>query len=211
MKVLLVISILFSALLSSFSLYAQDERYYRKIFTGELEDKTKEVFRYKVIVKSPRYEIDLNQDGSLESIRVEKRDGFDFFVVYDEFGKELLNQNLPAIGARSRLLKVDLKGINKKVNSLILHFYEGATEATNFEAMAKLFFVTFEKDDLKKITFQSGPHFFHEKLKGNQYLNRRYSVNLIDYNKDGSREISISYNKISRIYFYGRNGIWKKL
>ena len=191
--------------------WAQDERYYRKIFTGELQDKTKEVFQYKVVVKTPRYEIDLNQDGSFESIRVEKKDGFDFFIIYDEFGREIFNKRLPAIGAKSRLLKVGLKGINKDVNALILHFYEGAIDATKFEAMAKLFFVTFDKKDLKKISFQDGPHFFHEKVKGDQYLNRRYSVNVIDYNGDGSREISVSYNKISRIYFYTKTGVWKKL
>lgn len=211
MKVLLVICLVLKCFLSSFSLYAQDERYYRKIFTGELEDKTTETFQYKIIVKSPRYELDLNQNGTKETIQVSKKDGFDFFTIFDEFGRELLSKRLPSIGARSRLLKVDLKGINKKTNALILHYYEGSTEATNFEATAKLFFITFKKDDLKQIAFQSGPHFFHEKVKGDQYINRRYSVNVVDYNKDGSREISVSYNKISRIYFYGKNGLWKML
>jgi len=191
--------------------WSQDERYYRKIFTGELEDKTKEVFQYKVIVKSPRYDIDLNQDGIKESVRVEKKDGYDFFLIYDEFGREFFNKRLPAIGAKSRLMKVDLKGINKETNALILHFYEGAIDSSKFEATAKLFFITFDKKDMKKIVFQEGPHFFHEKVKGDQYLNRRYSVNVVDYNGDGTREISVSYNKISRIYFYTKTGNWKKL
>lgn len=210
MKVLLVISIILK-FIGGTELLAQDERYYRKIFTGELEDRSKQTIQYKVVVRSPRYEVDLNQDGKNESLRIEKKDNEDFFIIYDDFGRELLNKKLPAIGARSRILKIDLKSINKNINSLILHFYEGSTEATNFEAMAKLFFVTFDKRDLKKMKFQAGPHFFHEKVKGKQYLNRRYSVNVIDYNKDGSREISISYNKISRIYFYGKNGLWKRL
>lgn len=199
------------ALFISFESYAQDERFYRKIFTGELTEKTKESIRYKVTVSSPRYEIDINQDKSPESIKVMKRDGFDFFLVYDEFGREIFNKRLPAIGANSRLIKVDLKAITKDTNTLILHFYEGAIEATRFEAMAKLFFVTFNKKDIKKMTFFNGPHFFHEKEKGEQYLNRRYTVNSIDYNKDGRREISISYNKIQRVFYYTRTGQWKQI
>jgi hypothetical protein len=147
----------------------------------------------------------------METIRVEKKDGFDFFLIFDQFGREIFNKRLPAIGANSRLLKVDLKSITKDVNTLILHFYEGAIDSTKFEATAKLFFVTFDKNDLKKIKFFNGPHFFHEKEKGSQYFNRRYSVNTIDYNNDGSREISVSYNKISRIYFYTSTGEWKML
>jgi hypothetical protein len=202
---------LLSLFLISTASLAQDERFYRKIFTGELTDKTQEAIQYKVIVRSPRYEIDLNQDKIMETIRVEKKDGFDFFLIFDQFGREIFNKRLPAIGANSRLLKVDLKSITKKVNTLILHFYEGAIDSTKFEATAKLFFVTFDKNDLKKIKFFNGPHFFHEKEKGSQYFNRRYSVNTIDYNNDGSREISVSYNKISRIYFYTSTGEWKML
>ncbi len=202
---------LISLFLISFSSLGQDERFYRKIFTGELTDKTQEAIQYKVIVRSPRYEIDLNQDKIMETIRVEKKDGYDFFLIFDQFGREIFNQRLPAIGAKSRLLKIDLKSITKDVNTLILHFYEGAIDSTKFEATAKLFFVTFQKNDLKKIKFFNGPHFFHEKEKGSQYLNRRYTVNTLDYNNDGSREISVSYNKISRIYFYTSSGEWKML
>ena len=199
--------------LSFFSVvcHAQDERYYRKIFTGELTEKTKELPSYKVSVKSARYEIDLNQDKIMESIRVEKRDGRDFFFIYNEFGVELFSRSLPGIGGGSRLIKVDLKSISKDTNALILHFYEGAINASKFEAMAKLYFISINKKNLKKMGFFKGPHFFYESQKDSSYINRRYTVNAYDYNKDGIRELSINYNKIARIYFYTETGEWKQI
>ncbi len=191
--------------------HAQDERYYRKIFTGELTEKTKELQNYKVTVQSPRYEIDLNQDKIMESIRVEKRDGKDFFFIYNEFGVEIFSKTLPGIGGGSRLIKVDLKSISKNTNALILHFYEGAINASKFEAMAKLYFISIDKNDFKKIGFFKGPHFFYESQKDSSYINRRYTVNAYDYNKDGIRELSINYNKIARIYFYKGLGEWKQI
>lgn len=201
MKAFTLIGLLFFI----FSAISQDERYYRKFFTGELIDKSKNTEKYKVTVESPRYEVDLNQDKAMESIRVQKRDGIDFFIIYDQNGYQIFNKKLNSIGLKSKLVKVELKSISPSVNTLILHFYEGAINSTKFESMASLYFVTINKRNIRKIHFSDGPHFFHEKEVGEKYLNRRYTVNTIDYNKDGIREISISYNKIQRIYFYLNN------
>ncbi len=191
---------------------AQDERFYRRIFTNELVDKPSAAEDYKIVVKSPIYQINIDSDKELEGIRVIKKDGLDFIEILSEFGERLFEAKLVGIGKESSLFKIQLKGISKDTNTLILHFYEGKIDSTKFEASARLYFLTYKKNNLKKINMFKGPHFFHEKEKVNeQYWNRRFSVNTIDYNKDGVKEISISYNKINRVYFYLESGTWGRM
>lgn len=204
--------LLIALFLFSYNSLAQDERYYRKIFTDELVFKPQEVVDYKVEVETPTYQIDLNGDHFKEGIRVEKKDGIDFIKIYDKYGRKLFEKKLDSIGFQSKLFKIQLRSITKDVNALILHFYEGKIESTKFESSARIFFISFMKSKLEEMHFYKGPHFFHEKEKvDNQYWSRRYSVNTIDYNNDGINEISISYNKISRIFFYIGEGIWRRL
>lgn len=194
------------------SAFSQDERYYRRIFTEELVKKPQEVIDYKIQVKSPDYKLDLNQDHFAETIRIEKKDGLDFFTVLDQFGQKVFEKKLDSIGRESKLFKIQLKTISKDTNALILHFYEGKIDSTRFESTARIFFISYPKSDFKKMSFYKGPHFFHEKEKvSEQYWTRRYTVNTIDYNNDGVKEISVNYNKISRIYFFLGEGVWKRL
>jgi hypothetical protein len=203
------ILILFVA--SNFAL-GQDEQFYRRIFTNELINKPSALIEYKLVVKSPVYQINLDQDKFLEGIRIEKRDGLDFIVVLSRFGEKVFESKLLGIGNKSRIFKIQLKTISKDTNALIIHFYEGKIDSTKFESTARLYFLTFPKNDYKKMVLFKGPHFFHEKEKvSEQYWNRRFSVNTIDYNNDGVKEISISYKKINRVYFYLSKGLWTKI
>jgi len=203
--------LLVALFIMSFNSFTQDERYYRKIFTDELINRPEEVVDFKVEVESPTYQIDLNGDHFNESIRVEKKDGLDFIKVFDKFGRKILEKRLESIGFKSHLFKIQLRSITKDVNALILHFYEGKIESTKFESTARIYFISFLKSKLEEMHVYKGPHFFHEKEKvDSQYWSRRYSVNTIDYNNDGINEISISYNKISRIFFYVGEGVWRR-
>jgi hypothetical protein len=212
MNCFLQVALLFVVVSMGNSVYAQDERFYRKIFTGELFDVEQEKPIYKVVAMSPLYKIDLNRDGVEEGIIIEKKDGMDFLTIIDRFGRPWFNQMLDTMGGRSKIYKIQLKSISKTTDALIVHFYEGHTNATIFEATARLYFVTIDKRDLRTLRMFKGPHMWHEKeMVADKYWNRYYSVNVKDYNGDGRREISVSYNKISRIYFYLEDGRWKKI
>jgi hypothetical protein len=204
-----LILILFVA--SNFA-FTQDESFYRKIFTNELANKPVEAIDYKVVVKSPVYKINLDKEKQLEGIRIEKRDGIDFIVVLSQFGEKVFEEKLQGIGRKSRIFKLQLKTISDETNALVIHFYEGQIDSTKFESTARIYFLTFPIANYKKMVLFKGPHFFHEKEKvKDQYWSRRFSVNTIDYNKDGIKEISITYKNISRVYFYLNKGLWYKI
>jgi hypothetical protein len=191
---------------------AQDERYYRRIYSNELTDKPSEVIKTKVVVKSPNYRLDLNRDGIDEIIKTEKRDGIDYFIIRDHFGRTLMEQKLSTIGSHSNIYRIQLKTISDKVDALIIHFYEGAIDSTQFNASARLYFLTINKRDLKKMHFFQGPHHFIEKEKlGDKYSIRRFTVNAVDLNQDGSKEVIITYNNISRVFKYVAEGVWQRL
>lgn len=192
--------------------FAQDERYYRKIFTGELFEKKEEILNFKVSVETDAYLIDLNRDGRKERIKALKKDGLDFIEIKDRFGQNLMTERLKAIGGDSKLYKIQLKTISSKTDVLILHFYEGVLDATIFEGRARVYFITIQNRDFKRMYIYEGPHIFLEKeMPPNKYALRYYTVNTMDYNNDNRNEISINYGSIQHIFFYVRNGIWRRL
>jgi len=195
----------------SLSAFSQDERYFRSIFSGDLFDRKDDAYYYKVKVESPKYVIDLNRDSKDDYFQTIKMDGNDFISIHDEYGRETFRTMLETKGKNSSIFQVSFKQVDKNTDVLILHFYEGETQSAIFEGTARLYFLTIPNRDLKNITVTKGPFFWMEKEKAaGKYYNRRYTVNTLDYNKDGSREISVSYNHITRIYFY-RNGSWQYL
>ena len=189
--------------------YSQDERFYRKMFYGN-ENHFIENFNHKISVKSPRYALDLNRDGIEDFFQTVKKDGVDFIRIMDHFGKIVFERSLMTKGNRSRIFKAKLKKISNNVDALILYFYDGHNQAVNFEGSARLYIITIPGRNFSKITLTKGPYFWTEREKASgTYWNRRYSVNIIDYNKDGVREISVNYNKSAKILFYADNGLWK--
>jgi hypothetical protein len=189
---------------------AQDERYYRSIFTGELFDTKVKPFTHKIEVESAHYMIDLNRDGKSDSLQAVKKDGVDFIRINDEYGRLVFESKLDTKGKASKIFRVSFKAISPDTDVLILHFYEGENDAAIFESSARLYFLTIPKRKLKEISFSKGPFFWSEKERAaGKYWARRYSVSTIDFNKDGIREISVSFNKINRIYFYLSTGQWR--
>lgn len=173
-----------------------------------LKDKN---YYHKVKVSSKKYVIDLNRDGKDDSFQTVKMDGNDFIRINDEYGRQVFRAMLETKGRNSSIFHASFKAVNKDTDVLILHFYEGETQAAIYEASARLYFITIPKRDFKNISMTKGPFFWMEKERAaGKYYNRRYSVNTIDYNNDGNREISISFNRINRVYFY-LNGTWQNL
>lgn len=191
--------------------FGQDERFYRDIFNGNLLEGVKPL-HYKIEVASSKYMIDLNSDGIKDSFQTIKRDGIDFIRINDAYGKVMLERELLTKGGKSKIFKAHLKNVNKDTNVLILHFYEGQNESSIFEGSARLYFITFPKNNLAEATLTKGPYFWTENERAaGKYFNRRYSVNVIDYNDDGTNEISVSFNSSQRMYLYKLNGKWVQL
>ena len=81
--VLVVIFCLFQ----SGQLFGQDEKFFRKLFTGELQrvDEKKVEKHYAYNLHTPEYMIDLNQDKVDESIVYLKRDSEDWIDVFNSY------------------------------------------------------------------------------------------------------------------------------
>lgn len=196
----------------SFLGHAQNERYYRSLFSGKIFDIDKNEFKYKVAVQSPKYMLDLDRDGIMDSIQTLKKDGIDFFRINDSSGREIYSDKLFTKGRGSKIFKVQFTQIKKGVDALIVHFYEGSNDAATFEASARLYIYTILDNNLLKISKTRGPLFWMENERAaGKYFNRRYSVNLIDYNNDGIKEISTSFNRINRVLSYKGDGLWRYL
>jgi hypothetical protein len=194
--------------------WAQDERYYRQILKGQLPELNKEspeASSFQFNVKSPAYLVDLNGDGIEESIYAQKRDGVDWIEIKNSSQRTLFEAKLLAMGGESHLYKINLVHITPQVKTLILFLDEGGVQGKRFESTARVFFVTYENNDLSRMKFTIGPHFYHEKeSQRDQYFRRDYMVSVVDLDNDGKREISIHYNHIQRIFVYKGNGEWKR-
>jgi hypothetical protein len=194
--------------------HAQDERFFRDIFTNRLKDKSDGVFvpKDKIKVKTGSYQLDLNDDGIYENLVMSKRDNQNYFQILNFRGQKIYETYLQATGIDAGVYKIQWSAITKDSRVLILHFYEGYTQSTRFEGIARLYFVTIDNKKLSTLKATKGPAFFHEYEKEREsYWRRFFHVNVLDYNKDGSREISVNFKSISSIYTYKGSGNWKKL
>lgn len=194
------------------SVFAQDERYFRQIFTGELPrtEPVSEVLP-QFNVQGASYRVDLTDDKIEETIEPHKVDGVDWIRIKNASGKIVFDKKLQVMGAFSTVYKIKLVNISKKVKSLVLFMDEGKTVGKKFESTARIFVLTYENNNLDEITLTQGPHFFHEKeQQREQYWRRDYNVNIYDINGDGIREIAVQYNHIQRIMKYIGNGEWER-
>jgi hypothetical protein len=100
--------ILFIFFLTSDILWAQDERYFRKMFSGDLVKKElpQEVQKVHFKVVGNSYLIDLDQDKIEEVIEPQKRDGVDWIEVKNSSGRKLFEGKIFAAGSGSYLYKI---------------------------------------------------------------------------------------------------------
>ena len=197
-------------ILLSFSgrLCAQDERYFRQIFTGELGNKAQLLKKdYKWEVSTPAYKIDLDGDGEAEGITVSKKDGENWIELSGKLGKPFYRNQIPALRVDSSLFKINFISLSPTVKVLLLNFYEGYTNYLQFNGTARLFLLSFENNKLDKISFSTGPSFWIEREKiVDQYFKRLYKVDVLDLNHDSVKEITVSFNRINRTLAYMGDG-----
>ena len=207
-------SIIIVFIISLDPLKAQDERYFRKMFSGDLvkEQITTRPHNINFQINRNSYRIDLNDDGIEEILEPQKRDGVDWIEIRNSSGNKIFEGKIFAIGAESHLYKIKLVNLSSKIKALILFMDEGKISGKRFESTARIFVLSFENNNLSKIHLSQGPHFFHEKeAQREQYWRRIYNVNIRDIDNDGVREICIQYNKIQRIMRYVANGEWDRI
>jgi hypothetical protein len=199
-------------LFTSNALHAQDERYFRQIFSGDLPKIGGPSFSNVLMtVNGSNYRIDLNRDGIEEILQPQKRDGVDWIEIRNSSQNKIFEAKLFAMGGASTLYKIRLVDISKKATALLLFVDEGITKGKRFESAARLYVLAFENNDLTKISLTQGPHFFHEKEgQRDMYWRRDYNVNLYDMDNDGIKEIAVQYNHIQRIMKYKGSGAWDR-
>ena len=195
------------------SVFAQDERLFRELLTGEAaKDQNKvEKVNYKILARSPRYQIDITEDHRPESFYTAKQDGEDWIFLLDHKGNSVYQFRFDPVGPYSRIYKANLRRISKKTKVLILYFYEGATKFFEFRGTARAYFLTIDNNDLNTLAMYKGPLLFDEQ-KGfkDHYHQRKYELSMIDLDGDGKREIAARYYLITRVYKYLEDGKWYK-
>jgi hypothetical protein len=203
---LLILFLIYSA-----TLHAQDERFFRKMFSGELRDKVQEYVRTRphFQLASDFYQFDIDNDGRVESFVSEKRDGQEWLNIHDYKKNIIYRAQLDTVGLNSWLYKISIRNISNQTRVFILYFYEGSTEYLEFKAHSRLYFLTIDNKNIKSLSLQKGPIIFDETetFKKNYHL-RSYKLNLVDYNNDGVNEIVLKYHLNSWVYIYKYPGKW---
>ena len=210
MKLLVSLSLfLFSA-----SLWAQDERYMRKLFSGELREKKEKEFNPmpKIQTLGKAYKFDIDDDGRVESFISEKSDGGESLLIQSFKGDLIYRARLETAGLDSWLYRVTTRQISEKTRLFILHFYEGGVEYFNFRGNSRAYFLTLENKDVKTLSLYKGPVIFDEKkFRYDHYHLRSYKFNLVDLNRDGVKEVVLKYHLNSWVYMYKSAGKWIEL
>ena len=140
-----------------------------------------------------------------------KRDGADWIEIRGGNKAHLFEAKLFAMGSESSLYKIKLVSLSRKVRALILFLDEGFSAGKEFESTGRIFVISYEDNDLSTMKIAQGPHMFHEKESvRDMYYRRDYQVNVVDFNKDGIKEISVQFNHIQRIMQYLGKGEWRR-
>ncbi len=192
-------------------LWAQDERFFRDIFTKELsKDNHKDDWKEsRYLIKSPDYMIDVDDDKVKESFSFYKADGTDRLEIKTG-DQSIFSYRFDVQGQRSGVFKMDIYQISGMSRLFLIYYYEGFTDYLNFKGTGRLYFLTIDYNSFKTFSMYKGPSFFVEQdLKpSRRFVLRNYKVQIEDYNQDSIQEVSVSYKKTKRVYFYKGNGQW---
>lgn len=190
----------------------QDERVLRYLLRKKEFKEKALVDRTHFRLSTKWYELDLDGDHRNEKISMENNDGVNHLVIrnYRNFPilrKPFLTQAIGGIVHKLRLVQV-----SKETKLLIVYYFEGTTEYLDFQATGRLYFVSWQNNDLKTLKMSLGPHYWQENksYRGN-YFNRRFEVYLKDFNNDGIKEVAVKLGNISRVYHLLRSNEWATL
>lgn len=193
----------------------QDERYFRQLFSGELsrEKGASDDKKYSYFIHTPYYEIDLNRDGKPEELIFVKKDSEDWIEIFEKKNGErvkVFSYQFEAKGYDAELYRIEFKKLSASTSILILYYYEGLSKYTEMQSTSRVYAVTIDNNDLKKMAGFKGPSFFEEykSLKGHYHL-RNYQVYLQDLNDDDVKEFVVKFHLTSQVFIYDGNGKWK--
>jgi hypothetical protein len=205
-----------SLIILSFKLKAQDERFFRQIFSGDLKETSFKVQpltgpkTYWYTASTPFYEMDLNQDDVPETIMFIKRDNEDWLEIFDFYKKKLFSYRFENMGITSGLYRIEKKRLSDETEILFLYYYVGVTQFEKTDSSARMYFLTIDKKDLSTIHVIKGPSYFEERKSTNgHYHQRKYNVELLSLNNDKYREVVIRTRGTNEVYIYAGNGKWK--
>ena len=185
--------------------WAEDERsFIGKDVLLPLSEK-KAVFEHSF----PEYLIDLTGDGRKERIHFVNRDGKDRIFVKNSWGKSLYQYDFRAVGLDATPYKILFRSLSPSSKVLVIYYYEGYTDYLKLMGSSRLYFLSFDKNDLKTLNMYRGPSVFYEHVaQGKSYRRREYKVELVDFNRDGKRDVLVRYNGILDIFLYRGQGSW---
>jgi hypothetical protein len=192
--------------------HAQDERSLRKLF---LERPTSTLYsspshHIKWEVTSPAYHLDLDGDEQSEGLFFRKTDGIDWVVIKDARGKELFVHKLMPLGELGRPYKMRLVSVSRDINVLIIYYFEGVIPSLRSYAMTSLYLLTFQRTTKTFLGAYYFPGIYEEKIEFPQrYSKREYKIRILDIDRDGQKEIEVSFGHINRILFYRGLGKWQ--
>jgi hypothetical protein len=172
------------------------------MLSGQLLDKkNKSIDKLTYTASGPRYYFDVNGDGREESFYFTKEDGKDLLYIFDFKGNEIYRYRFINMGSGSSIYRVSLKWVNKNTSVAIFHYYEGKTQYLEKRGTSRLYFLSFHRDHFKGFEMSRGPHIWDEYLDHRKHYHRRnYKISMFDFDYDGSREISVKFHSISRVY-----------
>ena len=192
----------------------QDERLFRDLMGQKEKKPFKESILQKSVhwhVISPFYEVEMDGFPGKESFRVEKRDGEDWFSLFNQYKEKIFSKKLDGLGKGSKVFRVSLRVLSKNLKTLIVYFYNGFTDVINFEGTGRLYFFTWEDNNLKTLNTFKGPAFWHEFSPRNGHYHRRvYELSLYDSNGDGTKEIIVKHGPTTKLFFYKKKKGWRR-
>ena len=192
----------------SLSGHAQDERLWRDMIAHTVPTPVpKKIFKNSIF--SPSYRYDLNADGKSEMLTWAHRDGSDYLQL-ESPGLAKREFPLETQGQNSRIYKIGLYKLSEHYNVALVYFYQGVIQGYNKEGDVRLYFMTWDDQNLKNVYWQKGPLTWQDRQENlDRYWKRSMLVETVDLNEDGVKEIEISFEKLSRVYYYKGEGQWR--
>lgn len=206
---LVVILILFLATHLKLSL-AQDETFFKDVLSGSIFKNINRTQVADFVTMNQFYHYDITGDGSEEVIIPSKRDGSDWLTIKDRLGKILFEDKMQAYGVDAILYKIKIMQLSPKVKGIVLFYMDGETDWLELKRTARVYLLSLTDGKFAYKLF-SGAHMAVENSKvRDQYIRRQMNVESEDLNKDGIKEIIISYETIQHIFMYQPNGSWMR-
>ena len=191
-------------------LVAQDEVYYRNLLRGKAGGQTTKEKNFKFITKANSYHVDITGDGTQEIITPIKKDGSDWLEISDSSSRKIFESKLQAYGLGAYLYKLQLVQMSKDVKVLLLFYLEGVHNYLELHRSARVYFVTYEKGRFSYNAYPAAHISIEKKMMRNQYWRRLMQVDVVDFNKDRTKEIIISYLTSQHVFQYIGAGTWKR-